>query len=403
MEKFLTANIVRKSLLTSLLSKNPISSWRGKPSSWPDIRTNTQDGHIYLLCDTRYPIGFAATATGGYSVNIDGEFYGSYNSNAQFSMADWSNYTDTEGYAIDYPEGATKAHIIDIYPQSTFNNITGFHCVKYADDTTESQGILWAHFNLINAIKIAYSFGPESYRTNPLLKAITAKNNLITYSVANTLPQSGIYGAFRNAISLDYLPILKAEDQTYPSGTSIAFASVPVKKVVIKNNNGKEDFGFLNKTQIEELDIENGLTLASGTGTTSDASGATKLKKFPKTNQNKAENFQMSDCPALGNVNIDDRFNDIRKLFRFYGTSTIPTPALESLRVSNEAPFDYATPPQIKVDYTGLDSNALVQLFEDLPSVSAGQIISIVGATGANDLTTEDKAIATAKGWTITK
>ena len=126
MEKFLTANIVRKTLSTSLLLKNPISSWHGKPASWPDIKTNAEEGHIYLLCDTRYPIGFAATATGGYSVNIDGVAYADYENNAQFSMADWSNYTDTEGYVIDYLEGATKAHIIDIYPQTESENITAF-------------------------------------------------------------------------------------------------------------------------------------------------------------------------------------------------------------------------------------------------------------------------------------
>lgn len=402
MEKFLTANIVRKSLLTSLLLKNPICSWRGKPASWPNIRHNAEDGHIYLLCDTRYPIGFTATATGGYIVNIDGEFYGSYNSNAQFSMADWSSYTDTEGYPIDYPTGATKAHIIDILPQTSGGDITAFQCKRVAASGREEQGVLWAHLNLTNAISIYNIFGSESSYRNTLLEAITAKNNLITYIVSSTGNTSGLYGSFANCSSLEYLPILKAENQTYPSGTYISFRNVSVKKVIIKNNNGQETFGMLNNTNIEEFIVENGFMLGSGMASGNGAVSPIKLKKFPKINENKYATFRLNSAPALEPTNIDDRFNDIRTAFHFYGTASNLT-NLKSLRVSSSAPFDYATPPQINVNYTGMDRSALVQLFEDLPTVSDGQIISIVGATGASDLTADDELIATAKGWTIAK
>ena len=401
MEKFLTANIVRKSLLTSLLTNKPIDSWRGKPASWPDIRKNTQDGHIYLLCDTRYPIGFTATATGGYCVAIDGENYGNYNSTAQFSMADWSSYTDTEGYAIDYPTGASKAHIIDIFPQTSGNNITAFQCNRVAASGNEAQGVLWAHFNLINSIKIGNLFGSGSTYKNTLVEALTAKNNLITYSVSSSSGY-GIYSSFYGCQSLEYLPVLNASSNQISTNTYAALVQVPAKKVIIKNNSGQEGFGILNQSQIEELNVENGLAIRSNVGSDNDAHGATKLKKWPKTNEIKYENFQMYNCPDLEPVNIDDRFNDTRKVFRFYGTQSVPTPALKSLRVSNQAPFS-GDEPQIKVDYTDMNRAALVQLFNDLPTVSGGQIISIVGATGTSDLTADDEAIATAKGWTITK
>lgn len=401
MEKFLTANIARKTLLTSLLTKKHIYSWRGKPASWPDIRKSTQDGHIYLLCDIRYPIGFTATATDGYIVNIDGEFYGSYNSTAQFSMADWSDYTNTTGYVIDCPEGATKAHIIDIFPQTSGNNITAFRCARVAASGNERQGILWAHFNLTNVIRISNLFAAENTFRNTLVKALTSKNNLITFQVTS-INNSGLSCAFPYCAALEYLPILKASSSEYSIWPYIPFLGVSAKKIVIKNNSGKEDFAILNQTQIEEINIENGLTLSSNIYQYTDAHGATKLKKFPKINQNKGENFIMYNCPVLEPVNIDDRFNDIRKLFRFYGTSSVPTPALKSLRVSNQAPFDGAA-PQIKVDYTDLDRSALVQLFNDLPTVSSGQIISIVGATGASDLTAEEALIPDSKGWTLTR
>lgn len=290
--------------------------------------------------------------------------FGVFASGAQCSIT-WSTSGITTGDDITTPT-ALKAHKIWIEPATEGNNITVFKCARVATSGKEEQCVLWAHYNLINAITIASSFGQANVYENDLLKAITAKNNLITYVVSSSLSQSGFYSAYAFCSSLEYLPVLKAENTTYYSGTYLSFPNVQAKKVVIKNNNGKEDFLILNGTKVEEFSVENGLTLSSGTSAYNSASGATKLKKFPKINQNKGENFQMSNCPNLEPVNIDDRFNDIRKLFRFYGTSTIPTPALKSLRVSNEAPFDGAT-PQIKVDYTGLDRNALVQLFNDLP------------------------------------
>lgn len=403
MKNSLLTNIVRQSLLKPLLFNNSCSDWQNKPASWPDIRKNCQKGHIYLLADTRYPLGFIASATGGYSVKIDGISYNNYASNAQFFMADWADYTTTDGYEIDYPAGAIKAHIIDIFPQTESENITSFQCSRVAASGTEEQGILWAHFNLTNAISINSSFGTDTTIRNFLLKALTAKNNLIVYKVASSTSNSGFYSTFSRCQSLEFLPVLKAENQQYPSGTYLSFLQVPIRKVVIKNNNGQESVRIINQSQIEEFSVENGLTLGTeGLQALNDAHGATKLKRFPKINQNKAENFQMYNCPALEPVNIDDRFNDIRKVFRFYGTSSIPTPALKSLRVSNQAPFDGAA-PQINVDYTDMDKHAIIQLFNDLPEVSSGQIISIVGATGASDLTAEDEAIATNKGWTIAK
>lgn len=377
-----------------------------KPADWSDIRVDCPANSIALYAGhtadySQYDnLGFTATCVGGYNVFIDGAQYGStYASGAQCNIT-WSTSGITTGDDITTPS-ALKAHKIWIEPATEGNNITVFQCKRVAASGREEQGVLWAHFNLTNAIKIIYAFCSETTHKNALLEAVTSKNNLITYSVLNNV-QSGFYSAFGDSTSLEYLPILKAENQTYPSGTYIAFRGVPVKKVVIKNNEGQETFAMLNRTNVEKFVIENGLTLGSGMAVGTSANSPAKLKKFPKINQNKYATFRLNSAPALEPVNIDDRFNDIRTAFHFYGTSTAFT-NLKSLRVSNEAPFDYATPPQINVSYTGMERDALVQLFNDLPTVSGGQIISIVGATGASDLTAEDELIATTKGWTITK
>ena len=344
-------------------------------------------------------LGFTATCTGGYKVYIDEVLYGTYNSGAQCSIT-WSEYTATAGESITTPSALT-AHKIWVEPATIGNNITAFRCQRVAAIGTEEQGLLWGHFNLINAITIRATFGGETTIRNFLLKAITAKNNLITYTVSSNNSQSGFYSSFASCSSLEYLPVLKAENTNYPSGVYISFRGVPAKKVVIKNNNGGEAFDMLFNAKVEEFSVENGLTFATGTANHS-ANGATNLKKLPKINNNKGEIFIMNNCTSLEPTNIDDRFNDIRTVFRLYGTNASNFIALKSLRVSNEAPFDYATAPQIQVDYTDLDRQALVQLFNDLPTVSAGQIISIVGATGAGDLTQDDKDIALNKGWSLT-
>jgi hypothetical protein len=75
---------------------------------------------------------------------------------------------------------------------------------------------------------------------------------------------------------------------------------------------------------------------------------------------------------------------------------------LSSLRLRNTGSGQYGgTSPQIDISYTNMGQAALVQLFNDLPTITA-KTINITGATGAAALTPAERAIATGKGWTIT-
>jgi hypothetical protein len=75
---------------------------------------------------------------------------------------------------------------------------------------------------------------------------------------------------------------------------------------------------------------------------------------------------------------------------------------LTSLRLRNNGSGQYAgTSPQIDISYTSLGQAALVQVFNDLPTITA-KTINITGASGAAALTAGERAIATGKGWTIT-
>ena len=83
------------------------------------------------------------------------------------------------------------------------------------------------------------------------------------------------------------------------------------------------------------------------------------------------------------------------------GYNTSARAPLSSLRLRNNGAGQYAgTSPQIDISYTSLGQAALVQVFNDLPTI-VSKTINITGASGAAALTAPERAIATGKGWTI--
>jgi hypothetical protein len=83
------------------------------------------------------------------------------------------------------------------------------------------------------------------------------------------------------------------------------------------------------------------------------------------------------------------------------GNSATTKVALSTLRLSNASSLFAGTSPQINVSYSNMGQAALVDLFNDIPTLT-GKTINITGATGAAALTAPERAIATGKGWTIT-
>lgn len=133
--------------------------------------------------------------------------------------------------------------------------------------------------------------------------------------------------------------------------------------------------------------------------------GDVKLRKVPpintKTGGTEVTNL-FRDCISLEDTVVNFSSPTLERL-TMGGYSGAVISGLKGITVSSSAPFDHTTSPQIDVSYTGLDRAALVNLFNSMPTVSDGQVCNITGATGAADLTAGDLAIATAKGWTITR
>ena len=383
-----------------------VAEWT-PPSDWVDIRSGALNNSIYVLVGhaadySQYAkFSFIAnTSTSGntYDVYVDG-IKQTTTASGTATTLDWQTLALDSGYDVTHPS-ALRTHIVRITPTQSTDTFTRFRI--YDISGQRDQGLLWLHFELSNPIQIANLCATDTSVRNFLLQAVTAKNDNITYTVNSNSVNSGFYGAFRSCTSLKKIPVLTAESTQYASGTYISFIDVPLKKVIIKNNSGREELRLINSAKTQEFDIENGVILSSASSGITDAHGAVNLKKLPSINASDAATFQAHGLTSLQDTFVDDSSNSSRKLFRFYGTGAEPVRGLKGLVVSNEAPF-YGESPQINVAYTGLDRQALRQLFKSMPTVSANQVCNITGATGAADLTAEDLAIATDKDWTVTR
>jgi hypothetical protein len=101
-------------------------------------------------------------------------------------------------------------------------------------------------------------------------------------------------------------------------------------------------------------------------------------------------------APRLSSLDFTCKFSK----FQVAGVATLSN-GLTSLRLRNNGAGQYAgTSPQVDIKYNKLGQAALVQVFNDLPTISS-KTIDITANPGAALLTAPERAIATGKGWTI--
>lgn len=125
----------------------------------------------------------------------------------------------------------------------------------------------------------------------------------------------------------------------------------------------------------------NGLSTLGRTGTTAVNMGTNFLKN--------TESFSGGTVGAYLSVIVAS------------GTSATVRNGITTLRLTNASSPFTGSSPQVDVSWSNLSTSALVDLFNDLPTLT-GKTINITSATGAAGLTAGDRAIATGKGWTIT-
>lgn len=372
-----------------------------KPSDWVDIRSGALGNSIYLLVAHSAPTESGGTYTvanyakfsllcqvstsaNTYDVYVDGVKVATTAHNTNTTL-DWGALytagTVQTLYTTTHPSNLVY-HIVRITPSVSTDTLTRLRITSISGQI--EQGLLWIHYQLTYAITISSAFASESSVRNYLLEAVTAVNDTIKYTVSSSNSASGFYGAFNGTTSLKHIPTLVANSTSYRSGTYLSFQGSGLKRLVIKNNSGKEDMEFLHQySNLETLEIENPISLQTRTAGLLQASGVTKLKNFPAISQTeKGTTFIGSGFTSLQDTFLDLSFNDVLTLFRLYGVdSNNPVLGLKGLIVSSSAPFDGAS-PQIDVSHTGMNRAALITLFNSMP-YNAGY--TVVGSPTITD------------------
>ena len=366
-----------------------------KPADWTDIQTGAVDNSINLLVGvvsdfSAYDnLGFKVTCVGGYDVYIDGELFGQYLSTALCTIT-WSTYSATEGSTTTYPTNLIT-HEVSIRPTVPGTAMTKFNCERIVGSDT--QCILWGHFEISNAIDLSTGFGTSSnYYLNSKLESITVKNNILNVT--------GLAYCFRRCSSLKYIPTLDGGGSTFSGSHAFATEHSGPKYIRLQNAVLSSMASMFYGCSLLEKIILKNITI-SDIGTFAFYKNRV-LKILPTisyASRTDMTNFITEDTALLPTV-LDVRGSTGLTRIGCYGSATYPMLGFKGLRVSSSAPFT-GSAPQINVSYTGMDRTALVQLFNDLATVT-GKTISVVGCTGTASLTAEDLAIATDKGWTVT-
>ena len=322
--------------------------------------------------------------SGSYDIYIDGIKYTTSSHNTE-TVINWQTLALTSGWDVTYPSNL-HTHIVRVTPSASSNTITGLRLNDVKSASELVHGLLWVHFTISNAISLWNGFGSAYKSISPILEAITCSNDKLSISNGlNMLRSSGI----------KYICPLDATGCSYLS--SCVQNCTNLKTLIIDNVSDSTSCDYLcaGCTQLRKVDGRSTIKLMDNT-----FSGVTNLQSFG--NVKFAIATQTSMINTIKNAdNIPPTFLDASSNNVLTKLSVSST-GIKGLTVSSEAPFSHATSPQLDVSYSGLDRGALVNLFNSMPTVSAGQVCSIIGCTGTNDLTAADKAIATNKGWTLT-
>ena len=358
----------------------PPTDWQDSNNKQIDIRKNAENNSIVLLVGhsadfSKYSLlGLIADVSSGtYDVYIDDVLVGSaITKNTQYDI-DFSTINTSYGSATT-PE-ALVLHKVVLKPTTSGETITTFRCARTSGASgTQNQGILWCHFELDNQINIIFLLGaPYPYTfCNRVAKALTSKGDYI-----NNTPN--VIAIFSQANNISYIP--KLENGATTAGYYLCYY---LKRICVNNQDINQTYQFANCSSLEQINIKNKNT-SSKSIQTQQMYLCNKLKIFPfnkgfggssggywvhRIMDLLPTKIDVSSATGLLNVDVS-------------GTNDNTMRGLRGLKVSNEAPFTGAS-PQINIGYTGLDRDALVELFQNLPTVTGGQTLRCVACSGNN-------------------
>ncbi len=399
-----------------------LATWT-PPAQWVDIRSGALPNSIYFLVghsadfSSYDTVAFVPTISnsGQYKVFIDGVLYNTYTSGSAFELK-WSTSNIATGFDVTYPE-ALRTHVIRITPSTSTDTITaisGKLPEGLATNADYAFGTLWAHFEISNAINVSYLFAYYPYRYySPYLEAITAQGDKLTVSNLRCFLGKGLDMAVTTKAGsqkLSYLPEIDGNNASVGSAGAFNVApsyngnlrEIRISNIKLYSYEGAASGCFTGLSKLKRIITNN----ASMGPCARQYMGCTQLETLPPfTPYATGSTFGIGDF-LKGAIRLKNTFLDFSgsypiTQFRLGGTSDARLDGVKGIVFSSTMPFSSASSPQIDVAYTGLGRAALVALFNSLPTVSDSQVCNVTGATGANDLTDSDLAVATAKGWTV--
>lgn len=370
---------MRTSLITSLKGNLTFKAARGfvstefnwtKPASWPELRHITPKGSLGFLLSDKYPaFAFSAEAEGGYKVLLNGGDFGVYASGGQCAL----NIADLPSSAatlVSCPE-ALSVYVFTVSPVKENAEIKNFKCTRSNSSGTQEQGLLWLHSavsGLMDRISVSDDNDSKKVR-NRIIEAVTCSQEEIKVK--------DVYGAFNECSALKYCAPLNYMENASKNYCTFRNCS-NLKRLIFRNFKPLDMINmFANMSSLETAEFKN-----------ADFSALTSaIGAFIN-----AESLQMSRWDLSGAVQL--------KKVECRGTRQKPIPGFKGLKVSSSAPFNESA-PQIDVSYTGMDKNAVLELFDSLPQVQSGQKINITGTPACETLSEEDLQTAVNKGWEV--
>lgn len=343
------------------LTPDEDQEWQ-KPADWIDIRSGAFENSVYLLVGhsadySSYPqfsVFSNISNSGTYDIYVDGIKQATTESGTE-TVLTWQNLALETGWDVTYP-AALRTHIVRVTPSVPSDKIVGIRLNQTASYSENVSGVLWAHFSLDYAIDIQ-RFAGSAYRTiAPILETITAKNNLLKVTACNT--------AFRKSSLKHFATTLDYSNSTGSTNELFMDCSYLQGVVTLKNLSTTLSSGFYNRmfqnATVEKIVFDGGCV--QNLFYVFDKCKALKeIKGAIPSNSNCSTIYWTENTSYEKPLYL--YFSQISNAEHF---DLQKNPMLKGLTVSNEAPFTGAS-PQINVSNTGLNREALVNLFKSMP------------------------------------
>lgn len=351
-----------------------------------------EDNTITLLYGVKSD--FSKYSLFGLSANVSSGTYDVYIDDVLYATTASATQTDIDFSTLgaEYVNIGTCTtpeelilHKIVIKPTTSGETITKFRCIKNTNDPNTTsrtqQGLMWYHLELTNSINLencvaVYSSTTNSY-SNLILYAVTCKGDTLNFtSIPQYLVGAGSDHGGAGSKRIDYLPQLNTIGSSTHIGIQFGNSITPtIKRIryVNKDTTFKiQNHSFRQDYNLEQICINNTKNMGLSTNSLQYCYYNTyKLKQtlnklIDFSNATRMDAF-LSQASELFPEKLD--LSSVKNLTILHtnGTSTYPMRGLRGLKVSNEAPFSSTSSPQINVSYTGLDRDALVELFNSMP------------------------------------